>query len=67
MKARALFSAVCLLFEILAPYVSVFAGDLPGGDPEPFGQTKATTHSARKPLSEKDRALAVAERAIRLF
>ena len=67
MKSTAFTLTVTSLFQILAPGDSVFAGKLPGGKPEPIGQTKATTLSARKPLSEKDRALVVAERAIRSF
>ncbi len=61
------FLIVCLLLEILALGDSVFAEELPGGKPEQIGDTKTRLPSARKSLSERDRALAVAERAIRLF
>ena len=67
MKSIAMILIASLLIEILAPYVSVLAEELPGGKPERIGQTRATRLSGRKPLSERDRALAVAERAIRLF
>ena len=64
MKSTALFLIVSLLFEFLAPGVTVFAEELSGVKPGRIGQTKATSLNARKPLSENDRAPAVAERAI---
>lgn len=67
MKSTATFLIASMLLDILAPSVSVFAEELPDGVPVQIGDTKTTMLNARKHLSEKDRAMAVAERAIRLF
>ena len=61
MKPTALFLIVSLLYEFLAPGVTVFAEELTGGKPGRIGKTRSTTLSARKPLSDRERALAVAE------
>lgn len=67
MKSTAPFLIASLLLDILAPYVSVFAGEPPGGKPDRIGDTKTTMLSVRKPQSDRDRTLAVAEQAITLF
>ena len=67
MKSTAFTLTATSLFQILAPGVSVFAEELSGGKPDQIGDTKTTMLSVRKPLSDRDRALAVAERAIGLF
>ncbi len=61
MKSTAPLLIASMLLDILAPSVSVFAEELPDGEPDKIGDTKTTMLSLRKPLSERDHALAVAE------
>ena len=67
MKSTALFLIVSLLYAFLAPGVSALAEELTDTKPERIGKTRSTTLSARKPQSDRDRALEVAERAIGLL
>ena len=67
MKATALFLAVSLLFEILTPYITLLAQELPEKQTEQIVQANAESRSWRKQVSSRGPALAVAERAIRLF
>lgn len=61
MKSTALFLIASLLLDLLVPGVSALAEEPADTKPERIGETRATTLSARKPLSDRDRALAVAE------
>ena len=67
MKSTAIILIASLLFEILVPCASVLAQMTQGDKTVRVGQLDSERRSGRKQMSERDRVLAVAERAIRLI